>query len=180
MISLRSSLTRKILNYFFINPHESLYVNELSRNLHLDKRNLVKKLRELETEGILKSEKRGNLKLYTINKRYPLFDEYKKIILKTVGFEEQLRNILKHIDGITGSYIYGSYAQNKMETHSDIDILVIGTHNIIDLHKKILKLQREIGREINIVNMDPQEYKKRIGNKDPFITEVMKRTYIKV
>ncbi|KKM82518.1 hypothetical protein LCGC14_1318790, partial [marine sediment metagenome] len=73
MISLKSKITRKLLNYFFLNPKESLYVNELSRNLALDKRNLVKKIKELETEGILKSQARGNLKLYSINRNYKLF-----------------------------------------------------------------------------------------------------------
>lgn len=87
MISLRSSIAKKLLNYFFINPHESLYVNELSRQLNLEKRNLIKKLRELEKEGILKSETRGNSKFYSINQNYPLYNEYKKIITKTVGFE---------------------------------------------------------------------------------------------
>ena len=60
MISLKSDITRKILSYFYLNPHEELYVNELARNLHLDKRNLVKKVRELESEGILKHHERGN------------------------------------------------------------------------------------------------------------------------
>ncbi len=64
MISLKSEITKKILNYFFINPQESLYVNELSRNLDLDKRNLVKKLKELEKEGILKSQINVNLIKY--------------------------------------------------------------------------------------------------------------------
>ena len=70
MISLRSEITKKLLNYFFLNPQESLYVNELSRKLALDKRNLVKKLKELENETILKSEKRGNLRFYSINRDY--------------------------------------------------------------------------------------------------------------
>ena len=91
MISLRSEITRKLLNYFFLNPKESLYVNELSRNLALDKRNLVKKIKELEREGILKSQDRGNLKLYSINRDYPLYDEYRRIVIKTIGFEENLR-----------------------------------------------------------------------------------------
>ena len=46
MISFKSKITRELLNYFFINPHQSLYVNELSRKLDLDKRNLVKKIKE--------------------------------------------------------------------------------------------------------------------------------------
>ena len=81
MISLRSDITKKILNYFFINPEDALYVNELSRRLNLDKRNLVKKLRELETEGLLKSEIRGNLKIYSTNKKFPFYKEYKKLSL---------------------------------------------------------------------------------------------------
>jgi len=56
MISLRSEITRKLLNYFFLNPEASLYVNELARKLGLDKRNLVKKMKELEKEGLLKNE----------------------------------------------------------------------------------------------------------------------------
>ena len=49
MISLKSELTKTLLNYFFINPHEELYINELSRKLNLDKRNLVKKLKAITT-----------------------------------------------------------------------------------------------------------------------------------
>lgn len=180
MISLRSELTKKLLNYFFINPHERLYVNELSRNFKLDKRNLVKKLRELEKEGILKSEVRGNLKLYSINKKYPLYKEYKRIILKTLGFEDKLRKVLKDVSGVIESYLYGSYAQNKMDVHSDIDLLVIGNHDIKILQKEITKLQKEIGREINVVNMDLAEYRKRTANKDPFILEIFRKKHIKV
>ncbi|MFH1317941.1 MAG: hypothetical protein ABIH71_02865, partial [Candidatus Omnitrophota bacterium] len=95
MISLISQVTVKVLNYFFINPQESLYIKELVVKFDLDKRNLVKKLRELETEGILRSERRGNLKLYSINKRYPLYREYEKIILKTVGVEAKLKKIVR-------------------------------------------------------------------------------------
>lgn len=85
MISLKSEITRKLLNYFFLNPEESLCINELSRNLALDKRNLVKKIKELETEGILKSQSRRNLIFYSINGDYPLYNEYRKIVIKTIG-----------------------------------------------------------------------------------------------
>ena len=180
MVSLRSEITKKLLNYLFLNPKESLYVNELVRKLELDKRNLVKKIRELENEGLLKSQKRGNLKLYSINRDYPLYEEYNKIILKTVGFEDRLRRILEGIEGIKEAYLYGSYAQNSMDVHSDIDLLVIGNQDILMLQRKLNKLQKEIDREINIVNMDGQEFKKRLKNKDPFISEIFKNKHIKV
>ena len=180
MISLRSEIAKKILNYFFINPRENLYVNELLRKLSLDKRNLVKKLRELEKEGILKSQTRGNLRLYSINKSYPLYKEYEKIVLKTVGLEDRLKKLIGEIPGINEAYIYGSYANNKMDTHSDIDLLVVGSHKIILLQSRLNKLQKEIEREINIVNMDQREFKKRIQKKDAFILGVLKDKNIKI
>jgi len=180
MISLGSKITNKLLNYFFINPHESLYINEMSKKLGLDKRNLVKKLKELEKEGILKGQKRGNLKLYSINEYYPLYNEYRKIILKTTGFEHELKKVIKEINGIKEAYIYGSYAKNKMDVHSDIDLLFVGSHNIIMLQRKLNALQREIDREINSVNIDEHELKKRIKNRDPFVLGILKNEHIKI
>jgi len=180
MIPLNSSITRKILNYFFINPHESLYVNELSRKLVLDKRNLVKKIKELEAEGILTHRIRGNLKLYSINSRYPLYKEFRKIIMTTAGVEEQLRRILQNSSGVDEAYIYGSYAKNTMDAHSDIDLLVVGSISAVFLQKQIVKLQRDIDREINATVMDQTDFKKRMKNKDPFVNGILKQKHIKV
>ena len=180
MISLISKITRELLNYFFVNPHEGLYVNELAIKLMLDKRNLVKKLRELEKEGILKSQKRGNLKLYSADKNYPLYEEYRNIILKTFGFEDKLKQIIHKTKGVKIAFIYGSYAANKMEAYSDIDLLVVGNHDIILLQKMISKLQKEIDREINVVNMDSSDYENRLKKKDPFVMSIMKRKHIKL
>lgn len=180
MISLQSELVRRILNYFFINSQEALYLNELSRKFNIDKRNLAKKLKELEIEGIFVSEVKGNLKLYSINKDYSLYKEYEKIILKTVGFEGILKKILFGVKGVEQSYIYGSYVNNKMDVYSDIDLLVVGSHSIIDLQKKISKLQKDINREINIVNMDLEEFQRRINKNDSFIRSILKNKHIKI
>ncbi len=180
MISLRSQVTRKLLNYFFLNPQEMLYINEISKKLKLDKRNLVKKMKELEEEGILKSQRRGNLKLYSINQDYPLYEEYKGIVIKTLGFEENLKAVLKNSKGVKEAYIYGSYAEDKMDVYSDIDLLVVGNHNMALLQKGLSKLQNEINREINVINMDDHEFKNRIKNKDSFAIGILEQKKIKV
>ena len=180
MLSLKSGITKELLNYFFINPQESLYVNELSRKLNLDKRNLVKKLRELEKEGILKSQAKGNLKLYSINTAYPLYREYGKIILKTVGFEGKLKGLLENTPGVSGAYLYGSYAKDKMNVNSDIDLLVVGGHNILTLQRQLNRLQKDIDREINAVNMHDREFKRKVKDNDPFILGILAGRYIKL
>lgn len=180
MISMKSKITKALLNYFFLNPEENLFVNEISRKLDLDKRNLVKKLKALEEEGILGSEIRGNQKIYSINHSYPLYEEYRKIVFKTIGVENKLRSLTEKVNGIEKVYLFGSYAKDSMETHSDIDLLVVGDHKIMTLQKEISKLQKEIGREINVVNMDNKEFEKRKKEKDPFIETVFKEKNIKV
>ena len=180
MISLKSKVTGKILNYFFLNPGSSLYVNELSEKLGLDKRNLVKKLKELEKEGLLRSESRGNLKLYSSNKKYPLYNEYKKIVLKTLGLEKKLTDLLKDVKGIKTAYIYGSYAEDGLSVHSDIDLLVIGNHKIIALQKRLSSLQKEIDREINVINMDESDFNKRRKADDPFVKGILENKHIEI
>jgi len=180
MISLKSEVTKKLLSYFFINPDKVLYVNEISKTLQLDKRNLVKKARELEKIGLLKSEKRGNLKLYSINRSYSLYEEYRKIIIKTLGFEECLRRVLRTTKGAKEAYIYGSYARDKMDTHSDIDLLVVGGHDILALQKKLAKLQKEISREINAVNMGESDFRKRVKQKNSFVKGILEQKYIRI
>jgi predicted nucleotidyltransferase len=155
-------------------------VNELSEKLVLDKRNLVKKLKELEKEGLLRSQERGNLKLYSVNTDYALYDEYKKIVLKTLGIEKQLKDLLKGVKGVKIAYIYGSYPKDRLSAHSDIDLLVIGSHSIVSLQKKLNSLQKEIDREINVVNMDLGDFKNRKKSEDPFISGVLKVKHIEI
>jgi DNA-binding transcriptional ArsR family regulator len=83
VVSLRSDLSKKLLSYLFTNPTEEFYTQDLCRRLDLDKRNLVKKLHELTGEGLLACRKQGNLKLYRVDSAYPLYNEYRNIILKT-------------------------------------------------------------------------------------------------
>jgi len=180
MISFKSKITQKVLSFYFLNPNESLYVNELSRRLTLDKRNMVKKLREYELAGLLISEKKGNLRLYSVNQKFPLFKEYEKIVLKTIGVEEKLKQILKAVTGVKEAYLYGSYAQERMNAHSDLDLLVVGSHKIVILQKKLNSLQNEIGREVNSVHMSEEEFWRKKAEKDPFLSGIFSRKTIKL
>lgn len=179
MISLRSEVTQKVLNLLFLNPRETFFVNELERRLGVDKRNLVKKLRELESAGLLKSEMRGDLKLYRINAEFPLYQEYERIVLRTVGLEERLRQVIRSISGIKEAYIFGSYARDRLDVHSDLDLLVVGSHRIAHFQKKIMPLQREIGRDINAVHMNEAEFRTKRAT-DSFLISMFRGETIRL
>jgi predicted nucleotidyltransferase len=156
-----------------LHEDETFYVNELARKLGLDPGNLHKKLVELETQGILRSRRRGNQKHYGLNSEFPLREEYRRIILKTVGLEESLRNALAAVDGIERAFVYGSYAANAMDASSDIDLIVVGRHDPLAVTRKVVAVQKTVDREINVINMTPKEFSDR-KRKDPFLKAVEK------
>ncbi len=178
MISLRSKITQKLLGYFFINPDKKLYIQEMCKKFNLDKRNLVKKLYELEKNSILTLTNIGNLKLYSINTDCPLYNDLKNLFNKTIGIESNLKQIVNKEKDIKKAIIYGSYALENLNTYSDIDLLLIGDHNIIKFQRKISRIQNEIDREINNVNMDLTEYNKRKRKKNPFIINIFNNKHM--
>lgn len=171
MISFKSKITVGILDFFFLNQEEKRYVNELAKILNADPKNLYRKLEELEKEGILKSEFRGRERYFFLNTKWPLFEHYRQIFLKTYGIESELKKIVKDVHGIKKACIFGSYARGDMAPSSDIDVLVVGDHSILELQKRVNMLQKKTDREFNIVNMDGKDFAKR-KKSDQFIKNI--------
>ena len=82
-VLLGSKLRKNLLAFSFNHPDESFYVRELSGLIKEDPGNLSRELRKLEEEGIYSSTIRGNVKIYSLNRAYPLFREVKKIVLNS-------------------------------------------------------------------------------------------------
>lgn len=180
MISLRSKITRKILNLFFLNEKESFYVNELARKIGEDVANVHKKLLELKKEGILSDEFRGKERFFFLNKKYPFLKEYKKIVLKGLGFEKILQEKLKKIKGVESVFIFGSYAKDKLSLESDIDLLIIGEPDTVELQKALLEIQKLTNREINSIQISKREFEKRMKQKDEFLKDIFSGKYVKI
>jgi len=180
MISLRSRITQKILNLFFLNEKERFYVNELAKEIKEDPKNVYRKLIDFNKEGILLDEFQGKERYFFLNKKFPLLREYKNIILKSLGFEKILKEELKKIKGINSVYVFGSYAQNKLSLESDIDILVIGDFDSLKFQKIILDIQKLTGREINSIELTKKEFEKKTRERDPFLKDIFSKKYIKI
>jgi len=180
MISLRSSIVQKLLTYLFLNQEEERYIRELAKILDADPKNLYNKLKELEVEGILKSESRGRERYYFLNKEYPLLNEYKKVVEKTIGLENIFRITLKKIKGIKEVYIFGSYASNKLTAGSDIDLLVIGSNESLELYKELAEIQKRFNREVNVIEMSIKEFNEKRTKNNPFLKDIFSKPIIKV
>ena len=180
MVSLRSKVAIKLLGYYFLNSNAQHYINELARMLELDPKNTETKLKEFEKQGLFKSEFRGKERYFFLAEDSPVLEHYRQIFLKTYGIEKKLKNILCSIKGVKEAYIFGSYANNSMDSSSDIDLLVIGEHSTMDLQRHIVILQKETGREFNVANLSLKEYNGKKQGNDAFIANIFKNKTIKV
>ncbi len=179
MLSFRSKISKKILNYFMLQQGAEIYVRDLARILHTESGNLTRKLIVFEEEGLLKSRWQGKQRYYSLNKSFPLFKEYKNIVSKTIGLEQILKTSLGTISGIKKAVIFGSYAQEKMDSHSDIDFLVVGDHSTVELQKAVAQVQKSTQRDINAISMSLQEYNDKKG-KDPFLKSVESKKTVRI
>jgi predicted nucleotidyltransferase len=180
MVNFESKVASRLMDFFFLNPGVKRYINELAKMLDLDPKNTYRKLVELEKEGLLGSEIRGKEKFYFLNRKYPLLKEYRNIFMKTAGVEKKIREALLTVEGIEQAYIYGSYASNRMDAASDLDILVVGGHSVMALQKAIDGLQKYFGREINAVNMSSADFDGKMKLKEPFLVKVMSGSLIRL
>jgi predicted nucleotidyltransferase len=172
MLNLRSKLRQRLLAYYFTNPTARLHLRDLAQRLDIDPSNLSKELRRLEREGLFRSEVSGRQKYFQLNHDYPLFEEVRKIVNKTIGAAPLISRLLKKIGGIDEAYLYGSFARNQQDAASDIDVLVIGTPHEAALAQAVSKLERQLGREINYTVLSPKELKSRRTLKDAFLENV--------
>lgn len=179
MISFKSKVTRKILNYFFLNERVELYVNEAARLLQEDPKNVYRILVLLETESLLKSRFKGRERYFQANKISPEYKSYKAIFLRSAGIERLLKDALGGLKGLRSAYIFGSYANSSFTAQSDIDILLVGSHEPLEAERALIKLRKSLGRELNIVNMTKEEFERK-SSKEQLLKSIFEKKTIRL
>lgn len=173
--SLFSSRVRvKILKTFFMSPGISHNARELSIHIGEFYSAVWRELANLEQAGILSGTTTSQSKNYRINNDNPIKDELSSIILKTVGLGDVIRSKLDKLESIDCILIYGSYASGEADLTSDIDLLIIGKIDLVNLSGLITELENEINRQINFITFETGEWSERKIRKDPLVTNILK------
>lgn len=162
-----------ILKLFFFNPEDTFYQRQISKLSGQSIRAVQREVARLKELGIIEKSIQGNRIYYKVNKNCPIFKELKNILFKTVGIAEVLKKNLKN-NNIQVAFIYGSYAKDKENLQSDIDLMVIGKISSRKLSHLLSKPKKELMREINYVVFSPEEFKERVKQKDHFLNSVVK------
>lgn len=171
---VKTRLRRKILGYTLTHPDKKYYVRELAGLIREDPGNLSRELKRLQQGGLYNSYVMGTLKIYSVNREHPAFEELRRLIRKTEGPEGALRSLVNDYKGIKSAFIYGSFAIDKEKSSSDIDLAVIGDVPVDDFTSRINLLEVDSGREINFTIYSEKEFRKEKKKRGSFLNEIVK------
>lgn len=175
----KSRIRQDLLALFFTNPSKRYYLRELERELGFSAGNIRRELLKFQTDALFNTSRSGNLLYYSINRKHPFYQEMRNIVTKTVGVEGSLRKILKKMPGIDIAFVYGSFA-SKQKAESDVDLMIIGKVDIMELHEKLRVLERRIKREINPTIYSREEFINKAKEKRAFITDLLEKPKIMI
>ena len=149
-------------------------MRELERRSGLSDATVRQELKKLTRLGMVEVRRDGNRTYYRANDAHPLYPDIRNIVLKTNGLTDVLREALGGAADIESAFVFGSVASDNAKAHSDIDLMVIGTIGLRQLSKRLSGLETKLGREVNPHVLTPEEYARRAGERDHFITAVLK------
>jgi predicted nucleotidyltransferase len=156
---------------FGLNP-QRLHLRELARRSKLALGTVQQEVKRLESVHLIKSKADGNRTYYEANQEHPLYQEIHRLVLKTSGMVDVLRDALGNKD-IEIAFVFGSVARGEETAASDVDLMVIGSVSLRELSKRLSGIADILGREINPHVFDRIEFLKRIKAKDHFVTRIL-------
>jgi predicted nucleotidyltransferase len=82
------------------------------------------------------------------------------------------RALSRFTDRIDVSFVFGSKARDEQGPESDVDLMVVGDVSLEELAPALRLLEQEVGRQVNAVVYSGDEWKRRLGEGNPFVNEV--------
>lgn len=154
--ALISSKTRiKLLLKFFLNSHTTAYLRSLESEFGESSNGIRIELNRLETAGLLLSESEGNKKIFRANTGHPLFKEIHNIILKHVGLDQVIENVVQRLGEVERVYLAGDFSKGM--DSPVIDLIFVGDIDKPYLTTLVEKAESIVGRKIRYLIYSPAE-----------------------
>ena len=156
--TLITSKTRiKLLLKFFLNSSSRAYLRNLESEFGESTNAIRLELNKLETAGLLKTELKGNKKVFRANTGHPLFQDIHSILMKTIGFDQIIDRVLTKLGNVEEAYVTGDFARGI--DAPIIDLILVGPEiNQEYLVRLANKTEELIKRKIRFVIFSPSEF----------------------
>jgi uncharacterized protein len=168
-----SLLRRQVLGALFARRGVEVHPRELARQLGRPPQTVNRELDRLEAAGILVSSRIGRARRYQVDEASPIAAEVRALVVKTIGVEARLRSALVDLPGVEEAFIYGSYARGSDRPTSDVDVMIIGTPDRRTLSERLVGLEQDLGRDVNVTAYAHDEFEALRAGGDTFLADVL-------
>lgn len=162
---LITSKTRiKLLLKFFLNSKTTAYLRNLETEFSESTNAIRIELNRFEKAGLLLAHVAGNKKVYQANTEHPIFPEIHKLIIKHVGIDKIIEQVIVKLGNLNKAYVTGDFALGKSSKW--IDLLIIGNQLNFDyLSQLIRKAENITALKIRYITIPPNEESNYIENR---------------
>lgn len=139
---------------FLLFKNSDTYIREISRELKIAPSAVKREIDNLFLIGIIKVNKNRII----LNEKCHFLTELKSLFIKTDFAVYPIKKALAD-KKIEYALIFGSFAKGDYKKESDIDLLVIGDEDLMNLTKLLKPVEDDLNREINPVVWKPRDLK---------------------
>lgn len=166
-----SRVRTKLLQFFLTMPESSYFIRELERKIGEDAKNISRELNNLENIGLLRSEKRGLQKFYSVKPGFLFYSELKAVFLKSSGLEGLFKDVIVGLDGIEKVFMK-EFPSSEDEGSPQIKLIFVGKPDMAILNDTVNDLIKKSGREVIYRCYSLEEFDERQRMDDSYILEV--------
>lgn len=159
-----------VLSLLYTQPDETFYWRQLVRAAGVGLGAVQREVRRLSDAGIIRRMVRGRHVYYQANSQCPVFEELRRLVVKTAGVGDILRSGMALLaDRINFAFVYGSVACGEQYRGSDLDMLVVGDVTFAEIVSALGGTQEKLGREINPTVYSPAEFRSKLKTGHHFL-----------
>lgn len=142
---MQKSILIRMLKFFLEDPYQEVYLRQLSKKLKISVFATKKYADLLVRENIINEERKANLRYFRANSNNLFYKHLKiafniNLILKS-GLIEFLN---ENIPNISAIILFGSIARGEDDKKSDMDILIMGKKEYLNLNEFEEKVNKKI------------------------------------
>ena len=170
----------KVLGLLLLNTSEELHLREIARRAGVPLQAAQREIALLEEIALVERKQRGRQIFVRVQTDHPLYEDLRSLLVKSDGLAVPLRQALEVIEGIEIAAVYGSVAAGTDTGSSDIDLLVVGSPDELEIHGIISSIEETLGRPVNYTLISVSEFRERHDDGDPFLSRVLSADLIRV
>lgn len=148
-------------------------MREIARTVCMNRQTASEILKLMEKERLMDSEIVGRQKMYFLNFSNMLTKlrmiNAENVIRMNMCRNRTISTLMKSLDTSSMVVLFGSYAKSTERKDSDVDLLIIPKKK-----HDFERLEKEIGKRIQVFYMEPKEFIEGFFRKDSLIAEIAK------